>query len=161
MEFVIGGVVILLVGSFAVWKLLRKGESSTSAIAAPEGREPAQPRRTLNDAAEVTRQQPAAVAPSRAAAEPPKQAQAPTPPPAKAPEAKAAKASPVAVHVEPLDVPKVAEAVKAPGTQSARTTAPEASASAKVETEDWLGFVPSLTAKTGDDDDTELILEDD
>jgi hypothetical protein len=73
--------------------------------------------------------------------------------------------APVDVHVEPLPGPSSPKAVAEPATvqkaQSTPAPAPEAAAHAKVETEDWLGFVPSLSAKGGDDDDTELVLEDD
>ena len=164
MELVIGGVVILLVGSFAAWKLLHKGEPSAPVVGTPAEHGAAKPRSLQSDVAEVARQQTVATPPVTAKAERPKKLQATQQPATTVQKHETPKEPPVDVHVEPLQGPssrKVAEPAKVQKAQSTPATAPEAAAHAKVETEDWLGFVPSLTAKGGDDDDTELVLEDD
>jgi hypothetical protein len=162
MVLVISGVVILLVGSFVAWKLLHKGEPSAPAVVTPEEQRTAKQRLAHDDTAPVAPPQTLAAPPVAVEAEPAPKLPAVQQPAATVQKRETPKEAPVEVHVEPLhglSSHKAAETAKVPGTQHAPAMAPETAAHAKVETEDWLGFVPSLTAKGGDDDDTELVLE--
>lgn len=196
MELLIGGVVVLCIGAFVAWKVLRKTTTdappAVSLDAEHASLQPGKARELVSAStppqAEPSRQ------PETAPAQPPQtpppiSAKAPTvttPPspaddkPAKVPQpapeapqppavAKAPTAAvplppsaPADVHVEPLEMPpslKAAEPAKAPAAAMAGTRKEAAQAGGKEDTDDWL--MPSLSAKGGSDDDTELVLEDD
>jgi hypothetical protein len=164
MDLIIGGAVILLVGSFAAWKLLRRSGPNETRAAASAPPVTTQPSKAREDAPAVSRTQTCATPSSEAQAKPPQQVHDYCQTTAKTQAAKAPAAPPVPAHVASPDKPRANKAVaatKTPQSQNAAALAAEARPGAKDEGEDWLGFVPSLTAKGNDDADTELVLEDD
>jgi hypothetical protein len=164
MELLIGGAVVLLVGSFAAWKLLRKSAPSQTDAAAPAPAIPARPSAARQEAPQASPSQASAPPPVKTKAEQPRKDQDIRQITVKGHAAQQPAATPVPAHVEPLDPPQASKAAAPAKTaqgQPAAASAAETRPSAKDEAEDWLGAIPSLTARGNDDADTELVLEDD
>jgi hypothetical protein len=164
MELVIGGAVILLVGSFVVWKLLHKSEPKEPASTTFDSAANTWLSKTREDGSEAAFTQVVAVAPVSDETAQPAEVHESHQETAKAPVVAAPQKAPASTHVEALETPranKVAEQVNPAQSQKTAVPAEAPLLSAKDEAEDWLGFVPSLTAKGGEDADTELVFDED
>jgi hypothetical protein len=162
MELIISGAVVLLVGSFAAWKLLRRSQPGKMRSATPASPVAAQPSMARQQPPTTARPQASVTPPAQAPAQQPHKAQAAAQTTAKAQVAEKSAVTPGPAPVEALELPHANKAVAAAKpAQGQKAVAPVAatSHSAKDDAEDWL--LPSLSTKGSDDADTELVLEDD